>query len=109
VISFFGTSAGKAIAGLRVQTTDREKLSLEIALRRNLLLYVKGFFLGVPLLILAGYIKSYQDMRERGFTTWDEDTGSRVFAENLGEWRIFLIGTLAIGAMLLDRVLALRA
>lgn len=108
VLSFFGTSLGKLIAGLRVHTIEREKMTLEVALRRNLLLYLKGYFLGLPLFVLCGYIKSYHDVKECDFASWDEDTGTRVFVQDGSEWRVLLIALLAIAAMISDRLLSLK-
>ena len=107
VIAMTGTSPGKAIAGLRVLDLDRQKLTFETAARRNLQVYWKGLAIGIPLLNLVAYGSGYTDVKETGLTTWDQDTDTRVFVVDGSEYRTIFIAVLAIGAMLLDRYLAM--
>ena len=66
VISWLGTSPGKAIAGLRVADLEQHKLTLETSLKRNLLVYLRGLVLGIPLLNLIGYSKGHNAGIGRG-------------------------------------------
>jgi len=109
IISKFGTSLGKAIAGLRVADLESSKLSLETSLKRNLLVYVKGLGLGIPLVNLAAYARSHADVTSEGMTSWDKDTSSRVFAGSNNDLRTWAIALLAIAAMVIDRALGLMA
>ncbi len=106
VIAWAGTSLGKAIAGLRVRDLNNQKLTLENSLSRNVQVYLKGMVLGLPLLCLIGYSNGFNEVRDGGITSWDEDTETRVVATDPSEWRTFLIGALGIGAIVLDRALA---
>lgn len=78
LIALLGTTPGKAIVGLKVADIRMGRLSTETALRRNVLLYFRGLFAGIPLLNLLGYVNGYNKIQEQGFTSWDEATGSRV-------------------------------
>lgn len=102
VISAFGTSIGKSIAGLNVETVNREAIDLETSFKRNSLLYIRGLVLGIPLICLIGYLSGYRAVKDDGFTSWDEDTGTRVFSTSEGSGRTWMIAMLAIfmtGAM----------
>jgi uncharacterized RDD family membrane protein YckC len=106
IISKFGSSLGKAIAGLRVADIDHEKLTLETSLRRNMQVYLKGLALGIPLLNLAAYGNAHAAVRDQGLTSWDQATGSRVFATSNNEFRTVAIAVLAIATIAVDRALA---
>jgi uncharacterized RDD family membrane protein YckC len=100
VISYFGTSPGKAIAGLKVETFDGKKLSVETSLRRNLLVYLKGLGLGLPVICLVTYSQSYTAVRDDGTASWDDDTGTRVLGSSSNEVRTVLVAVLALAGNL---------
>lgn len=106
VLSLTGGSIGKLLAGIRLETMNGERPSLETALRRNLILWTRGLWLGLPLLVLIGYSKAYGDVQADGRTVWDEATGTVVADGSGNELRTVLVGAVAIGLMLLDRALA---
>lgn len=97
LLALFGTSPGKAIVGLKVVDMEMRKLSTETALRRNFLLYLKGLVAGIPLLNLVGYGKGHADVRERGFTSWDEATDSRVIENDYHIARAAIAAVIVIG------------
>lgn len=99
IISLLGSSPGKAIAGLYVADMHGNRLTLETSLRRNLQVYVGGLLLGIPLVCLIGYGQAYNQIKESGITTWDESTETRVLSTSDNGARTFLIGTLAIVAL----------
>jgi hypothetical protein len=107
VISTFGTSLGKAIAGLTVEDLDGQKPRLENSLRRNLLVYGKGLVLGLPLLCLVGYSSGYSAVKENGITSWDDETNTRVCTTSGSSGaRTVLIGVLAILALALSNAVS---
>lgn len=97
LLSLLGTSPGKAIVGLKVVDMEMRKLSTETALRRNLLLYLKGLVAGIPFLNLVGYGKGHADVREQGFTSWDEATNSRVIENGYHVARAAIAAAIVIG------------
>ena len=96
ITAAFGRSIGKAIVGLKVVDDKLEKPSVELALHRNLLAYVRGFFLGIPLLVLVGYAKAHADVKEGGTTSWDDATGTRVIEHGFHPARAAVAGLIAI-------------
>ena len=78
IISITGSSIGKSLAGIRVETQAHEKLPMETSLKRNLLLWVKGLILGLPLFSLIGYWNGYKEVQESGSTSWDKDTSTQM-------------------------------
>ena len=105
LLSLLGTSPGKAIVGLKVVDMEMRKLSTEAALRRNVLLYLKGLAGGIPLLNLIGYGKGHADLAERGFTTWDEATDSRVIENGYHIARATVAAVVVIGLNAAARML----
>jgi uncharacterized RDD family membrane protein YckC len=97
LISLLGTSPGKAIVGLKVVDMQMRKLSTETALRRNLLVYFKGLFGGIPVLNLVGYVMGHNDVRDHGFTSWDEATDSRVIENGYNVARAAIAAAIVIG------------
>lgn len=95
--SVIGTTPGKALAGIRVETLDHGLLSLRQSLRRNMLVYLRGFILGLPILVLVGYSNGYRRVSNFQPTSWDEDLGTRVYERGSNIVRTFLTGVLVIG------------
>lgn len=95
--SVIGTTPGKAIAGIRVETLDHGMLSLGQAVRRNLLVYLRGFMLGLPILVLVGYSNGYQRVSNFQPTSWDEELGTRVYERGSNIIRTFITGVLVVG------------
>lgn len=106
VLAATGGSPGKWLAGLRLETMEGEKVGMDTALKRNLLLWVRGLWLGIPLLILVGYIKSYNDVQASGRTQWDDATETRVADRHGGEFRTILVAAAAIVLRVADQALA---
>lgn len=106
VISYFGSSPGKAIAGIFVGDADGNRLTIENSLKRNALVYLKGLVLGIPLLVLIGYIYGYNAVKNDGLTSWDKDTDSRVFAGANTPARTVVIGILAVLGLVVSNALA---
>lgn len=104
VIAITGTSPGKAIAGLSVRDSDNNNPSIELSLKRNLLLYIKGLVLGLPLFSLIGYISGYNAMKKNNATSWDESTGTRVYCSDGESSRTVLIAILFIALSLLANI-----
>lgn len=100
VIATTGTSLGKAIAGLSVRDLDGKNLSIELALKRNFLVYIKGYVFGIPILTMIGCISGYNAIKNNNMTSWDESTESRVYSSDEGKNRTFLIAIFAIALQL---------
>ncbi len=74
-LRFFGTTAGKALFGIRILafTGKGVRLSTGKAMGRSFYVFVAGlgFMLVSPPLILLAMLLSYFLLRSRGVTTWD--------------------------------------
>lgn len=96
VTALFGTTPGKAMAGIRVVTQDGGRLNFGQAFSRAARVVVLGLGLGLtPLTLLAG-IMSFLRLRSRGITLWDEHMELRV-----EHTRASAGGAMALGAILL--------
>jgi uncharacterized RDD family membrane protein YckC len=74
-----GTTIGKAITGIRVETIDHRKLSIDVAMRRNLSVYLRGLILGLPLISFAGCLLAYNHIQKYRITTWDAALFTRAY------------------------------
>ncbi|NTZ42117.1 RDD family protein [Altererythrobacter sp. SALINAS58] len=106
ILSKTGTSVGKALAALTLVTDDGELVPTTTALARNLRLYLQGLVLGIPLLVLIGYVSGYNSVKKKGTADWDEATGTRVISRDRSGARTWLVGVLAVFAVLIGNALA---
>lgn len=104
-----GTTIGKALAGVRLETIRHEKLNASTTIKRNLMVYFRGLLMGIPLLSLISMSKSRDALQNEGQTSWDRDLFTRVYADGSSPARtflifiaVFLIQALSVG---LDRAL----
>lgn len=106
VLSKTGTSPGKALAALTLVTKEGDLVSVPTAISRNIRVYLQGLVLGIPLLVLFGYIGGYNAVKERGVTDWDEQTDSRIVSRDETGARTWLVGVFAVIAMVVGNALA---
>jgi uncharacterized RDD family membrane protein YckC len=107
-LSHYGTTPGKALLHIQVRREDGSLPSFHQAMRRSLLVYIKGIALGFTLPAL--FTMSYSRMRllQTGATSWDHDCQTRVEHGEPEMWRylilaalIFLIFVATVGSALL--------
>jgi uncharacterized RDD family membrane protein YckC len=96
VASFFGTTAGKALAGLQVRRIDGKKMSVETSLKRSALVYVKGLALGLPVICLFTYKNGFDAVKDGGLCSWDQDTLTRVYSKSNNSVRTVFVAIAAI-------------
>ncbi len=72
LVGFTGTTIGKWIFGVRVTHTDGSPIGYKAAIQREVSVWLSGLALGVPLISLATLITSYQVLKKKGATSWDE-------------------------------------
>lgn len=87
----FGTTIGKALAGIRLETIRHEKLDAATAIKRNFMVYFRGLLVGIPLLTLISISKSRDTLQNEGQTSWDRDLFTRVYAEGSSQARTILV------------------
>ena len=86
-----GTTIGKNFLGLRV-VSPTAPLDFNLAWKRTFWAYVKGLWLGIPLMMFVPAWFSRQVLRDSGSTIWDQACGTHVEAEEVGRLRYVLFG-----------------
>lgn len=72
-IGFTGSSLGKLIFGVHVARADGAPIGFWTAFRREVMVYFRGFGLGIPLVSLITLIVAFQRLKADGITSWDTD------------------------------------
>lgn len=96
ILSLFGNTVGRALAGIRVETIRHEHLDISTALKRNMRLWFSGLALGIPLIALVTYRRNFDRLVKGDQTSWDEDLYTRVYAIRSNRARTWLVAVLAI-------------
>ncbi len=78
LIGLFGTTTGKYLLGVKILTKDDLPLSMKQAAKRETLVYVKGFALGLPVLSLIAQMYGYFDLTMDKVTSWDKDLNTTI-------------------------------
>ena len=72
LIGWTGSSPGKFMFGLKVLSKDHKPMGFGAALAREILVYLQGMGLGIPIVTLITHIAAYQRVTRRGDASWDE-------------------------------------
>lgn len=84
VMGLFGTTPGKAIAGVRVSGIEGARPTVGQAMRRNFQLWWYGLGTGFPLITLFTLIASYRKAARGEPLRWEEATGLRSYGKGTG-------------------------
>lgn len=84
-----GTTAGKSFLGLRV-VSPSAPLDFNLAWKRTFWAYVKGLWLGIPIMMFVPAWFARQVLRDSGSTIWDQACGTHIEAEPVGRLRYIL-------------------
>jgi hypothetical protein len=87
VLSTFGTTPGKRMLGIRVANPDGTQLGLGQALNRSFQVWVMGFGIGIPVLLLITLMYGYFVLNRDGATPWDRRLGLVVTYSKVGAVR----------------------
>lgn len=104
LISLVGTTPGKALFALRVETQEGVPPSFPVALSRSVRVWVQGLGLNLPLLNLLAEALGYTRLTRTGSTAWDDALALRV-----GQGRIGPVRALAIAALVVTLALSAGA
>ncbi len=91
MLSRRGTTLGKSLLRVQVCQLDGTLPTYKQALQRSLLVYVKGFAMGLSLLSLFTMSFSRARLMQHKTTSWDEVTGLRVEHGEPEVWRFVLL------------------
>lgn len=72
LLSVFGTTPGKWLFNITLKRNDGLKLSFEQILKREVMVWIYGYGLHIPIVSLLTMLKSVSDLEGRGITKWDE-------------------------------------
>jgi len=100
MLSRRGTTLGKALLRVQVCRLDGTLPSYKQAIQRSLLVFVKGFAMGLFLLSLFTMSFSRARLLQRGTTSWDETTELRVEHGEPEVWRYVLLFCAALVMLL---------
>ncbi|WP_110953925.1 RDD family protein [Anaerosinus massiliensis] len=86
-ISFFGKTPGKWIGNIKVKNCKGDNPTFNQALRRTLLVWIKGVFLYIPFVSFIAMWVSKNSLIKTGNTYWDEVCRTNVEYSVLPIWR----------------------
>lgn len=109
----FGSTPGKAVAGIRVVSdVGEERLTFRAYFRRNVEIYIFGFGLGLPLINLVALYRSYRKLAQGETLSWDQYAESKVLARSQSWIRTSVVAVVYVsllgGALLLGRRAAIE-
>lgn len=87
LLAAFGTTLGKLLLGMKVQTTEGRRLSFVQALQRSGVVAVAGAGCGIGLIALISQWRAWRRLKATGSTAWDEDDGYVVRFQTVPLWR----------------------
>jgi uncharacterized RDD family membrane protein YckC len=92
LLSFFGTTPGKALLRVKVSNKDGSNLSFPQALRRSVGVWLRGQAIGIfPLATIVANFMSYRTLRDTGVTSWDRYGRFLVTHRTVGMLRAFAV------------------
>ena len=99
VYAAFGTTPGKAVAGIRVVVDGSgQRLTLRVYLKRNFEVYLFGIGLGIPIISLITLIVSYRRIAREQFSSWDLYAESRVIARSTSWVRTSIVAAIYLAS-----------
>ncbi len=98
LVTLLGTTIGKAIMGLRVETQYGRRVEFARACGRSASVWLKGSYAYVmfPLLTTFAWSAAARDLKLRGSTAWDAEWEIEVVGAPLARWHLALGATVAI-------------
>ncbi|MFN3656924.1 MAG: RDD family protein [Pseudolabrys sp.] len=90
-LNVFGTTFGKLLYGIRLETKAGDQIAFIAALKRSLSIWVRGLGLGIPIIALVTLVVAYRTLLKEGQTSWDRDFNFVVLHRDLSIFRWFVI------------------
>ena len=98
LLTLFGTTIGKSVFGLRVETQYGKRAEFARIFGRSAGVWLRGSYAYVlfPLATLYAWKKSHDELRLKGSTYWDEHSETEVAGAALPMWHLSTGAALAI-------------
>jgi hypothetical protein len=96
LLAVLGTTPGKALFNLRVETREGVRPSPGVALSRAVRVWVQGTALGIPLPMLLTEAIGYTRLTRTGSTFWDDALALQVSQGRIGPVRALILAALMV-------------
>ena len=91
MLSSWGTTPGKALLNIRLRKIDGTKPNFSEALARAFNVWIRGWGIGIPIVVLFTQITAYKRLTKDGITSWDKDGGFRISHKLFGAGRVIAV------------------
>jgi uncharacterized RDD family membrane protein YckC len=111
MLTILGTTIGKSVFGLRVETKHGKRPEFARIFSRSAGVWLRGSYIYVlfPLAQLYAWNKSHDDLRVKGVTSWDAKSETRVIGPLLPIWHLSAGAAMAIAAFAMVLTLQVTA
>jgi hypothetical protein len=109
VISLFGSTPGKSLAGISIRGESGQKLPFGKSLIRSLRAFAQGQGLGVPVLALFTHLAAYNAIEKEGVSGWDKACGVQYNSQAISLIQWICLAVLSIASLVLVISLAFIA
>lgn len=72
ITSAFDNDIGKKIIGIKIQKNNQNRLQIKDIIERNIIIYITGYFIGIPILSTVAKIIEYYIYKKEETTSWDK-------------------------------------
>lgn len=86
-----GTTPGKSFLGIRV-VADKAPLDFNLAWKRTFWAYVKGLWLGIPIMMFVPAWFARKVLQDSGTTIWDQACDTHIEVQEISPLRYVLFG-----------------
>lgn len=101
LLSYFSATPGKWLCGVRIVRKDGAPLSFGLAFRRELVALTFGCGLYIPLISLATSFYGFNELRDKGATSWDQRYGLVVVQRPNGYSQALLVVVALVPAVIM--------
>ena len=101
LLSFWGTTPGKFLFGLRLWQGRKEKLDFAGSLERSFRVWFRGLGLGLPGINVFCMFMAMNQLKLLGSTSWDREANITVSYKEVPQWKIIVSGLVIAAGFLL--------
>jgi uncharacterized RDD family membrane protein YckC len=101
LLATFGSTPGKWMLALKVKPSNRTNIGFDTAIKRSAHVWIRGLWLGLPIVALGGLVNSYSTLTTTGTTTWDERCSTAVLHTRIDMKRIAVLAGLGLISLII--------